>query len=58
MLAGFCGTLMTPMAANFNIVPAALLELDDRSGVIKAQVATALPLLVINTLLIWGLAFR
>jgi uncharacterized membrane protein len=58
MLAGFCGTLMTPMAANFNIVPAALLELDDRSGVIKAQVATALPLLAINTLLIWGLAFR
>jgi uncharacterized membrane protein len=58
MLAGFCGTLMTPMAANFNIVPAALLELDDRSGVIKAQVATALPLLAFNTLLIWGLAFR
>ena len=28
MLAGFCGTLMTPMAANFNIVPAALLELE------------------------------
>ena len=27
MLAGFCGTLMTPMAANFNLVPAALLEL-------------------------------
>jgi len=25
MLSGFCGTLMTPMAANFNIVPAALL---------------------------------
>jgi uncharacterized membrane protein len=58
MLAGFCGTLLTPMAANFNIVPAALLELDDRNAVIKAQVATALPLLVFNTLLIWGLAFR
>jgi uncharacterized membrane protein len=58
MLAGFCGTLMTPMAANFNIVPAMLLELDDRNGVIKRQVATALPLLAINTLLIWGLAFR
>jgi uncharacterized membrane protein len=58
MLAGFCGTLLTPMAANFNIVPAMLLELDDRNGVIKAQVATALPLLAINTLLIWGLAFR
>jgi uncharacterized membrane protein len=57
MLAGFCGTLLTPMAANFNIVPAALLELDDRNAVIKAQVATALPLLVVNTLLIWGLAF-
>ena len=28
MLAGFCGTLMTPMAANFNLVPAALLELN------------------------------
>lgn len=58
MLAGFCGTLMTPMAANFNIVPAALLELDDRNAVIKAQVGTALPLLAINTLLIWSLAFR
>jgi uncharacterized membrane protein len=58
MLAGFCGTLLTPMAANFNIVPAVLLELPDRNGVIKAQVATAIPLFVINTLLIWGLAFR
>ncbi len=58
MLAGFCGTLMTPMAANFNLVPAALLELDDKSAVIKAQIPTAIPLLVINTLLIWGLAFR
>lgn len=58
MLAGFCGTLLTPMAANFNIVPAMLLELDDRNGVIRQQVATAVPLLAINTLLIWGLAFR
>ena len=58
MLAGFCGTLLTPMAANFNIVPAVLLELPDRHGVIKAQVATAIPLFVINTVLIWGLAFR
>ena len=41
MLAGFCGTLMTPMAANFNLVPAALLELKDQNGVIKAQVGTA-----------------
>jgi uncharacterized membrane protein len=58
MLAGFCGTLMTPMAANFNIVPAALLELKDQYGVIRAQVATALPLLAVNVLLIYWLAFR
>ncbi len=53
MLAGFCGTLLTPMAANFNIVPAALLELRDRYGVIRAQAATALPLLAFNILLLW-----
>lgn len=58
MLSGFCGTLMTPMAANFNIVPAALLELKDRNAVIKAQIGTALPLLLANTLLMYFLAFR
>jgi uncharacterized membrane protein len=58
MLTGFCGTLMTPMAANFNLVPAALLELKDQHGVIRAQIATALPLLVVNILLIYWLAFR
>ena len=58
MLSGFCGTLMTPMAANFNIVPAALLDLKDRNGVIKAQIGTALPLLAANTLLMYFLAFR
>ena len=58
MLAGFCGTLMTPMAANFNLVPAALLELKDQYGVVKAQVATALPLLVANILIIYFAAFR
>jgi uncharacterized membrane protein len=57
MLAGFCGTLMTPMAANFNIVPAALLDLKDRNAVVKAQVPTALPLLAVNIALIWFLAF-
>jgi uncharacterized membrane protein len=53
MLAGFCGTLMTPMAANFNLVPAALLELKDRYGVIRAQVPTAVPLLLFNIVLLW-----
>ena len=58
MLAGFCGTLMTPMAANFNLVPAALLELRDQYGVIRAQVLTALPLLIVNILLIYWFAFQ
>ncbi len=58
MLAGFCGTLMTPMAANFNLVPAALLELRDRNGVIRRQIGTAVPLLIVNILLIYWLAFR
>jgi uncharacterized membrane protein len=57
MLAGFCGTLMTPMAANFNLVPAALMELRDPNGVIKAQIGTAIPLLAVNILLIYFLAF-
>jgi uncharacterized membrane protein len=57
MLAGFCGTLLTPMAANFNLVPAALLELKDKHGVIRQQVGTALPLLVVNIALIYWLAF-
>lgn len=58
MLSGFCGTLMTPMAANFNIVPAALLELKDRNGVIRAQVPTAIILLLANTALMYALVFR
>ncbi|QIK95315.1 DUF979 domain-containing protein [Sphingomonas sp. HDW15A] len=58
MLAGFCGTLMTPMAANFNIVPAALLDLKDQYGVIRAQIPTALPLLAVNILIIYWAAFR
>jgi uncharacterized membrane protein len=57
MLSGFCGTLMTPMAANFNLVPAALLELKDPNAVIKAQVPTAIPLLAANVVLLYLLAF-
>lgn len=55
MFSGYCGTLMTPMAANFNIVPAALLELSDKNAVIKAQVPTALLLLTANILLLYFL---
>ncbi|MGH8030162.1 MAG: DUF979 domain-containing protein [Arenimonas sp.] len=57
MVTGYCGTLMTPMAANFNIVPAALLELDDPNGVIRVQIATALPLLAVNLVLMAWLPF-
>jgi uncharacterized membrane protein len=57
MLAGYCGTLATPMAANFNIVPAALLEIPDYA-VIRAQIPTAIPLLVVNIFLMYFLAFR
>lgn len=32
MTAGYCGTLMTPMAANFNIVPCAVLETRIKNG--------------------------
>lgn len=58
MLSGYCGTLLTPMAANFNIVPAALLELPDKNAVIRAQVPTALALLTANVFLLYFLMFR
>lgn len=43
---GFCGTLLTPMAANFNIVPVALLDMKNKFTVIKNQVVIALIMLV------------
>jgi uncharacterized membrane protein len=58
MFSGYCGTLMTPMAANFNIVPAALLELPDKNAVIKVQIPTAAALLVVNIFLMYFLMFR
>jgi uncharacterized membrane protein len=58
MFSAYCGTLMTPMAANFNIVPAALLELHDKNAVIKAQLPTALPLLLANIFLLYFLMYQ
>jgi len=58
MFSGYCGTLMTPMAANFNIVPAALLELPDKNAVIRVQIPTAAALLVVNIFLMYFLMFR
>lgn len=57
MFSGYCGTLMTPMAANFNIVPAALLELPDRNAVIRAQIPTGVLLLIVNIFLLYFLMF-
>lgn len=58
MLSGYCGTLMTPMAANFNLVPAALLELKDPYGVIRAQWLTGAILLACNIVLMYFIVFR
>ena len=52
---GYCGTLLTPMAANFNIVPVAILEMVDRMGVIKKQVVPALVMIVVQV--VYMLAF-
>ena len=57
MLSGYCGTLCTPMAANFNIVPVALLELKSNYAVIRAQLPTAVPLLVANIVIMYVVAF-
>lgn len=43
---GYCGTLCTPMAANFNVVPIAMLDMKDRFGVIKNQIVPAVIMLV------------
>jgi len=58
MLSGYCGTLLTPMAANYNVVPVALLELRDPYAVIRAQWPTALVLFCANFILLEAFAFR
>ena len=45
---GYCGTLCTPMAANFNIVPVAILNMKERWGVIKNQVLVAVIMLTVQ----------
>lgn len=53
LTAGSSGTLMTPMAANFNIVPAALLNMRDQYGVIKFQLPFALTIWPLHVVLMW-----
>ena len=57
LTAGFCGTLLTPMAANFNMLPAALLETKDKNSVIKVQAPFAIILLIIHIILMYTLGF-
>jgi uncharacterized membrane protein len=58
MLSGYCGTLLTPMAANFNLVPAMLLELKDKNAVIKAQAPIAFGILAANVLIMYLCVYR
>ena len=58
LTAGYCGTLMTPMAANFNILPAALLETKNKYIVILSQLPVALVMLAVHIVLMYMLAFR
>jgi uncharacterized membrane protein len=55
LTAGSTGTLMTPMAANFNIVPTALLTMRDPYGVIKFQIPYALIIWSLHVLLMWSM---
>ena len=57
LTAGYCGTLLTPMAANFNIVPAALLESKDQYSVIKYQAPVAVVLLALHIFVMYTFAF-
>ena len=57
LTAGYCGTLCTPMAANFNIMPAALLELKNKYGIIKSQLPVAGVMLLIHIVLMHVFAF-
>lgn len=57
LTAGYCGTLMTPMAANFNIMPAALLETKSKYAIIFTQVPVALVMLLVHIVLMYTLAF-
>ncbi|HBG4067918.1 TPA: DUF979 domain-containing protein [Clostridioides difficile] len=57
LTAGYCGTLLTPMAANFNIVPAALLECKNDYIVIKYQAPVALVLIIAHISVMYFLGF-
>ena len=45
------------MGANFNVMPAALLEIDDKNAIIRHQAPVAIGLLITHILLMYFLAF-
>lgn len=57
LTAGYCGTLLTPMAANFNMLPVALLNIKNKNAVIKYQAYVAIPLLLVHIALMYFLGF-
>lgn len=57
LTAGYCGTLVTPMAANFNIMPAALLETRSKYTIIKSQLPVAVVMMGVHIALMYFLAF-
>lgn len=58
MLSGYCGTLVTPMAANFNLVPVRLLELKSDFAVIRAQAPFAAAIWIFNVVVMAACVYR
>lgn len=54
---GYCGTLMTPMAANFNIMPATILDMKNKWVLILTQIPIAITLLILHILVMYFWAF-
>ncbi len=57
MTCGYCGTLLTPMAANFNIVSASILETKDKYIIIKKQAPVAITMIIVHVVLMLVLGF-
>lgn len=57
MTSGYCGTLLTPMAGNFNLLPVALLEMKDKNKIIKDQALLSIILILVHILLMRFWAF-
>jgi uncharacterized membrane protein len=54
MFSGYCGSLVTPMNATYNIVPVSLLDLGGKYSLIRLQIMTAIPLILFNVLFLYA----